>query len=73
MGPKGFGTKNVCAAKNQQQFTRSTNIGYAEESCTTPKVVRQKDMVMSSAGLGTKYECADEDQKQFILPDPDPI
>jgi hypothetical protein len=29
------------------------------------KVVRQKNMVISRAGLGTKNDCADEDHRKF--------
>lgn len=72
MSPMGFGTKNDCAAEDQQLLIRSTNIEYPEESCTNPRVVRQKDMVMSPSRLGTKCDCAGEDEKQFILPKPDP-
>lgn len=35
------------------------------DSCTIPTVMRQKNMVMSTAGPGTKNDCAGEDQQQF--------
>jgi hypothetical protein len=37
-------------------------------SRTTPRVMRQKNMVMSLVGLGNKNDCAGEDQQQFTLP-----
>jgi hypothetical protein len=41
-------------------------------SYTTPRVVRQKDMVMSPAGPGTRNDCAGEDQHKFIRPTDQP-
>jgi hypothetical protein len=37
---------------------------------TTPRVAREKYMVMSTAGLGTKNDCAGEDQQQLTRSDP---
>jgi hypothetical protein len=38
------------------------------KSSKAPRVVRQKNMVMSPAGLGTKNDCSGEGQKQFTGP-----
>jgi hypothetical protein len=35
------------------------------ECCTTPRVVRQQNAVMSPAGLRANNDCAGEDQRQF--------
>jgi hypothetical protein len=37
-------------------------------SCKTPRVVRQKNTVISPARLGTKDDCAGEGQQQFTRP-----
>jgi hypothetical protein len=44
----------------------------SQTSCTTPRVVTEKNIVMSPAGPGTHHDSADEGQQQFIRPDPGP-
>jgi hypothetical protein len=39
-----------------------------QDSCKTPEVVRQKNMVICPAELGTKKYCAGEGQQQFTPP-----
>jgi hypothetical protein len=42
--------------------------------CTTPRIVRKSNMVMSPAGVGTKDYCAGEGQQQFTgQTDRDPL
>jgi hypothetical protein len=37
----------------------------AGSDLTTPRAVKQYNMVTSPVGLGTKNDCADEDQQEF--------
>jgi hypothetical protein len=41
-----------------------------EHSCTTPRVVQQKNMIMNPVGLGTKNYCSGEGQQQFTQTNP---
>jgi hypothetical protein len=41
-----------------------------KDSCKTPKVTKDKNMVMSPAEPGTEIDCAGERQQQFTRPDP---
>jgi hypothetical protein len=61
--PTGPETKIDSAAEAQQQFTQpNQDCGV---SCMTPRVVRQKNTVMSAAGSGTKNNCAGEGQHRI--------
>jgi hypothetical protein len=42
----------------------SRNLGVSR-SCTTPKVVRQKNTVMNPAGSETKNDCVAEDRQKI--------
>jgi hypothetical protein len=51
---------NDSNGKYQQQFTQTE-----QDLGINPRVVRQKNMVMSPAGPKTKNYCANKNQKQF--------
>jgi hypothetical protein len=67
MIPAGRGTKKDFAGYKQQKFNRQTNKNGRMSYCTTPRVVRQKNVVMSPREPETK-DCAGEGQKKFTLP-----
>jgi hypothetical protein len=53
----------------QSNYLSTCNIAPWKSRCMTPRVVRQKNMVMSPVWPRTKNDCAGEGQQQFTRPD----